>query len=171
MNRDIRLYRRTTLIQAGIEEETVDALEVVGPLTGKDERFQILTDAGRLQIPSCSYISRTIDDPWFIDTGVEIDEGQLYIGRTDFEGLASVAGYISRSRVSRVLEENERLTHDLAMARSIISDLRNVVANVVSTQTVEVTESGAITQRPASTEPRSRRANQDVEDLDFSLDS
>lgn len=164
MNQDIRLYRRSTLIQGGMEEEVVDSLEVVGPITGKDERFQLLTDAGQLQIPSCSYISRSIDDPWFIDTGVEIDEGQLYIGRTDFEGLASVAGYISRARVERVLEENGRLNHDLVMARHIISDLRNVVARVVGTQTVEVTETGSLTQRPRSTD-------EDAKDLDFSLDS
>lgn len=171
MNRDTRLYHRSTLIQAGLEEDVVDSLEIVGPLNGKDERFQLLTDASTLQIPSCSYISRSIDDAWFLDTGVEIDEGQLYIGRTDFEGLASVAGYISKSRVSRIVEENGRLRHDLAMARNIIDGLRNVVARMVGTQTVEVTESGSLTQRAVATKSRTRRESEDVEDLDIGFDS
>lgn len=169
MQADVRLYRRSTIIQLGVDEETLDTLEV-GYYSSKDGRFQLITNRGQLQLPACSYISRSDDDPWFIDTGVEIDEGQLYIGRTDFEGLASVAGYVSSASVQRTFDENERLKSELDTCHRLITDLRTAVGDLVGLSTIDRTSEGSLTQLPSSVEPTPQRAKANVEELDLSLD-
>jgi hypothetical protein len=170
MNKDVRLYRRSTLLQCGIEEETIDALEVTHHV-GKDGRFQLLTDASKLQIPACSYISRSNDDAWFLDTGVEIDEGQLYIGRGDFEGLATVAGFVSKSSVARVMDENERLKRELDTCHKLITDLRTAVGDLVGLSTVDRTSEGSLTQLSSSVESTPQRDEADDKEPDLSLDA
>jgi hypothetical protein len=169
MQADVRLYRRSTIIQMGVDEETLDTLEV-GYYSSKDGRFQLITNRGQLQIPACSYISRSDDDPWFIDTGVEIDEGQLYIGRTDFEGLASVAGYVSSASVQRTFDENERLKSELDTCHRLITDLRTAVGDLVGLSTVDRTNEGTVTQLPSEDEPRPRKVRKDVEELDLTIE-
>lgn len=149
MNRDHRIYRRSTLLQLGIDPDILDPLEVIES-DGKDARFQLLT--GGLQLPACSFVSRTDDDVWFIDTGVEYDGGRMYVGERDFSGMASVAGYISKARASRVYEDNERLRNDLAIARNLISDLRSAVAGLVGAAPVERNPSRRIGERTVGLE-------------------
>ena len=171
MNRDHRIYRRSTLLQLSEDplwQDTVDQLEVTSPVGPPDARFQLIT--GNLQMPACSFVSRSIDDTWFIDTGVDFDGGRMYVGQTDFEGMASVAGYVSKSTVSRIYEENERLRHDLALAQSVIGDLRRAVATMVGASTVERDSDGGITQRTSKSEPESLEREDADEDLGFSLD-
>ena len=171
MNRDNRIYRRSTLLQLSEDPtwpETIDSLEIANPVGPPDARFQLVT--GNLQIPACSFVSRGIDDAWFIDTGVDYDGGRMYIGQNDFEGMASVAGYVAKSSVSRIYEENERLRHDLVLAQSVIGDLRRAVAGMVGAATVERDEDGTITQRTSKSEPEPLPAEDADEDMGFSLD-
>jgi hypothetical protein len=146
-------------------EETVDSLEVVSPVGGKDARFQLLTTG--LQLPACSFVSRSIDDVWFLDTGVDFDGGRMYIGEKDFVGLASVAGYVSKASASRVYEENERLNRDLTIARNLIRDLRAAVAGLVGAAPVEGSENARARKRTDSDEPLSLGTEANPSDLDL----
>jgi hypothetical protein len=146
-------------------EQVVDSLEVVGPLGGKDERFQLLTTG--LQLPACSFISRTDDDVWFIDTGVENDLGVMYIGERDFSGMASLAGFISKASASRIFEENGRLRSELDLARSLITDLRAAVAGLVGASPVERSEISAARKRTDRLELESLGEETDSSDLDL----
>ena len=164
MNRDCRIYRRSTLLQAGIDQDTLDSLELVDPVGPPDARFQLLTDG--LQLPSCSFVSRTDDDVWFLDTGVEYDGGRMYVGERDFSGMASVAGYVSKASVSRVYEENEKLRNDLVIAKSLINDLRGAVAGLVGATTMERSETRSSGKRATSIDAEPRGNSPDTSDLD-----
>ena len=172
MNRDYRIYRRSTLLQLSephtSEEwrEIIDSLEVVDPPGGKDDRFQLVFREA-LHIPACSFVSRTDDDVWFIDTGVEFDGGRMYIGEKDFKGLASVAGYFAKSAASRVYEENERLRTELDLAKHLIGDLRSSIASLVGATPMEKSQTGPNRQRTASTELLSLGDDEDSSDLDL----
>lgn len=169
MNRDCRIYRRSTIIQMKPGdpewEETVDSLEIVNPVGGKDARFQLITDG--LQLPACSFVSRSIDDVWFLDTGVEFDGGRMYVGEKDFVGMASVAGFVSKASVSRIYEENERLNRDLAIARDLISDLRSAVAGLVGSSALERSSSARTRERTDSDELITLGSKADTSDLDL----
>ena len=169
MNRDCRIYRRSTLLQMKEGdpdwESVVDSLELVGPVVGKDDRFQLIT--GGLQLPACSFVSRTDDDVWFIDTGVEFDGGRMYVGEKDFSGMASVAGYVPKASVSRVYEDNTRLRGELELARNLISDLRSAVAGLVGAAPVERNSAPRTRQRANKDEPLSFGESADAENLDL----
>jgi hypothetical protein len=146
-------------------EEVIDGLEVVDPVGPKDARFQLVT--GGLQIPTCSFVSRTNDDVWFIDTGVDFDGGRMYVGKQDFDGMASVAGYVSKASVGRVYEENERLRGELVLAKSLIADLRVAVAGLVGASTMEASKGPRTTEPAHSVEPEPRRDETNTSDLDL----
>lgn len=164
MNRDHRIYRRSTLIQAGIDEETVDSLEILS-YEGKDDRFQLITSG--LQLPACSFVSRTYDDVWFIDTGVDFDDGRMYVGEKDFSGMASVAGYVSKSSVGRIYEENERLGAELDLARALIIDLRDAVAGLVGAPSLAGNPIPRIRERANQGESPAFGDETDLENLDL----
>lgn len=169
MNRDYRIYRRSTLLQLNSDptwETTIDGLEVVNPPGGTDHRFQLVLP-GNLFMPSCSLVSRTDDDPWFLDTGVEVDQGRVYIGQRDFEGMASVCGYVAKASVSRVNEENVVLKNDLAIARNLISDLRSAVAGLVGASTLERSAPSRTEQRPNRDKLEAFGSETDPSDLDL----
>lgn len=133
MNKDHRIYRRSTLLQLGIDEDVIDGLEVVDLPGGPDARFQLVRP-GNLFMPACSLISRTIDDVWFLDTGVEVDGGRVYIGQVDFEGMARVCGFVSKASVARVDEENRKVKRDLAVALDLINVMRATIAQLVGAE-------------------------------------
>lgn len=168
MNRDCRIYRRSTLLQMKEGdpdwEAVIDGLEVVSG-GGKDERFQIITSG--LQIPACSFVSRTDDDNWYIDTGVDYDGGRMYIGQRDFDGMASAAGYIAKSSVSRVYEENVRLRNELAIAKSLVGDLRAAVAGLVGATPMETSSRAKVAQRTVEDQLDALGEHTDTSDLDL----
>lgn len=169
MNRDHRIYRRSTLLQLNDDPSwstTIDGLEVVNPPGGYDHRFQLVLP-GHLFLPACSLVSRTDDDAWFLDTGVEVDEGRVYIGQRDFEGMASVCGYVAKASVSRVNEENTVLKNDLAIARNLISDLRSAVAGLVGASTLERSAPGRTISSADRVELEAFGDTTDSSDLDF----
>lgn len=170
MNRDYRIYRRSTLLQMKEGdpdwEEVIDGLEVVNPPGGIDHRFQLVLP-GHLFLPACSLISRTDDDAWFLDTGVEVDQGRVYIGQRDFDGMASVCGYVAKASVSRVSEENARLKNDLAIARNLITDLRGAVAGLVGATPVERSEISRARKPTSRDESFSLGDEADSSDLDL----
>jgi hypothetical protein len=118
-------------------EETIDGLEVVDPIGHPDSsRFILLPAGSPLQLPACSFISRSSDEPWMIWTGLEIDEGAVYIGKGDFHEMSRVAGYVPESAISRAQKDNERLQNDLVIAIGTINSLRNAIADLVGTQPI-----------------------------------
>lgn len=167
MTPDIRLFRRSTLLALHPDdptwEEAINGLEVVDPETGPDGRFQMVPAGSGipLMLPSCSFFNRSVDEPWFIFTPGEVDEGAVYIGRSDFHALAETAGYIPIQKAARVNEENQRLKHDLGIALGLINDLRNSIAGLVGAEAmVRSAESKSVKR----SEPRSSKsANSDLE--------
>jgi hypothetical protein len=104
---------------------------------------------------------------WYIDTGVDFDGGRMYIGERDFSGMASLAGFVSKASVARVYEENERLNRDLAVAKSLIVDLRAAVAGLVGASPLEGSTPSPTRKRAASDKPISLGDETDPADMDL----
>lgn len=161
MNVDIRLFRRSTLLSLHGDDEKwkqiINDLEVIEPQADADGRFQLIpAGAGiPLMLPSCSFFNRSVDEPWFIFTPGIADDGAVYIGQSDFHGLAQTAGYIPAAQIERLDEENMRLKHELTLATGLINDLRNAIASLVGTgPIVQAAESKpTVAEAPDRTRP------------------
>jgi hypothetical protein len=116
--------------------EAIDSLEIVDPVGTPDgSRFVLLPAGHPLQLPACSLFNRSSNEPWMLETGIDNDEGVVYIGKSDFHEMARVVGYVPESHIENLRRENGRLTGDLIVAIDTINSLRNAIADLVGSTT------------------------------------
>lgn len=63
-------------------------------------------------LPACSFFSRTNDDEYFLDTGMQIEEGAVYLGSRDAEEIATVIGWVSPERLERLTRAYKKMEEE-----------------------------------------------------------
>lgn len=96
-----------------------------------DSRFKVVARP-QLALPACSFISRTDDDEWFIDCGIQLDFfGAIYIGKRDMDELAKVAGYLSQEDFADLVADREKLRNDYGDLLDRYNELRGLLDSVL----------------------------------------
>lgn len=96
-----------------------------------DSRFKVVARP-QLALPACSFISRTDDDEWFIDCGIQLDFfGAIYIGKRDMDELAKVAGYLSQEDFADLVADREKLRNDYSDLLDRYNELRGLLDSVL----------------------------------------
>ena len=92
-------------------------------------RFKLVTDRSELLLPACSYFSRADNDPYWIDTDVDSDDGRIYIGQSDFEQMAKILGWVPEVKNVDLLKL-ELLENENARLRAVLGNLRVVLSEL-----------------------------------------
>lgn len=95
-------------------------------------RYKIVTDKRELLLPACSMFNRADNEPYYVDTDYDFDEGRCYIGASDIEDMATTIGWVDGAEYRKLKEYTESLEakHDLLV--SAITDLGESFSNIRS---------------------------------------
>lgn len=96
-------------------------------------RFKLVPGTRRdvLVLPACSLFNRRDDEEWYIDTDYDVDDGRVYIGKSDFEVLAQVAGYVSLDSIKELVKQAEEAEYWWRQYVGLLSRLSNMRDSLV----------------------------------------
>lgn len=98
-----------------------------------------------LALPGCS-VDGKADDEWYIDTGLDSDDGVIYLGAQYFRNLANLVGYADVAELKAAYQRIEELEKDVDRLAKLVSRLRVVRAELddmeVGADTGPKTDSG-----------------------------
>lgn len=95
-------------------------------------RFKIVTEKRELLLPTVSAFNRADNEPWYIDTDYDSDEGRIYIGKSDFEDMARTVGWIKNDEYKLLELKYKELKAEYDALRNSISAVRDSLPNIIS---------------------------------------
>lgn len=113
--------------------EIIQANRIVEPVEEQPNlAFSLMPGTHRhlMAMPACSLLTGSYDEPWFIDTGVSVDEGAVYIGRSDFVAMCNLAGFVEAQHLRDSQDRVAELERELSDLRSSYDDLSGAVARI-----------------------------------------
>ena len=98
-------------------------------------RFDKITRSQMIP-PACSLFQRHAnDEQWYFDTGLQIDEGAVYISQSEFEDMASVAGWVSPEKYNKLLNAYKELADEYNANLTILTGIRSGANGLLSSLT------------------------------------
>ncbi len=107
-----------------------------------------------LALPGCA-LDGQVDSPWYIDLGVDSDDGACYVGTTMFQHLANLVGYCDVAELKTAYQRIEELEKEVARLTKLTGRLRVVRAELDDMEREPVSgppaESGRRSKAPSGT--------------------
>lgn len=134
---EIELYSKVQLdnlfqTRPDIREELYEH-RITEPFDGDstDHRFQVIPGDRRdlLALPACDITGAT-DQAYYINLGLDYDDGAAYLGSDTFHHLASLLNYCHADELRQVNVRNAELEKENARLRDLVSRVRLVRSDI-----------------------------------------